>query len=428
MPVVCDACGFAYPSHGGIPVVMARPHDLVDQWRYRLAEFESSNDSARRRIVADLATKNMPAPTRARLERLARGMSLHAERIGALLHDAGIVGTRRRVPEPDGVPTEGSITSYIHHIHRDWGWDADGSTENTGALAEVEALLEPTTELGTMLVLGAGACRLASDVHRRATTTIAIDINPLPMIVAGRVLAGESVALVELPLAPPDLAHVYVDRDLRAPHPAKPGFVQLFADAFALPFQAGAFDTVLTPWFIDQVPKDLATFLPEIHRMLRPGGRWINHGPLIYHPSRTEVAARYPADELYELLASSGFAVVQRRATRLPYLQSPACTRGRAEIVLSFVATRGDTPASTSTSADAPAWTVDASVPIERFEGLDGYQAPHPLFATVVRLIDGERTALQIADVLVRDYKLPEAAATSGVLSCLAEIWRATRP
>lgn len=406
---------------------MARPHDVVDQWRYRLAEFESSNDGGRRRIVADLATKTIAAPTRARLERLTRGMALHGERLVALLHDAGIVGTRRRVPEPDGVPTEGSITSYIHHIHRDWGWDRDGSTENTDAFAEVTRVLGPEPRLGAMLVLGAGGCRLASDVHCFADTTVAIDINPLPMIVAAKVLHGEPVALVELPLAPPDLEHVYVDRDLRAPQLAGPGFVQIFADAFALPFAAGSFDTVLTPWFIDQVPKDIATYLPEIHRMLRPGGRWINHGPLIYHPSRTEVAARYPADELYALFAAAGFDVQQRRATRLPYLQSPACTRGRAEMVLSFAAVRGEPQGDARSPTEAPTWTHDPGAAVPRVLGLDRYQAPHPLFAAVVRLIDGQRTAAQIAEILIRDYKLPPDAATPGVLSCLQDIWRATQ-
>jgi len=410
---------------------MARPHDLVDQWRYRLAEFESSNDASRRRIVADLATKTIAAPTRARLERLGRGMALHGERLVALLGAAGIVGTRRRTSEPDGVPTEGSITSYIHHVHRDWGWDRDGSTENRDALAEVERVLGPDARLGSMLVLGAGGCRLASDVHRFADTTVAVDINPLPMIVATKVLRGEPVALVELPLGPPDLEHVYVDRDLQAPAPAAPGFVQLFADAFALPFRDGCFDTVLTPWFIDQVPKDLATYLPEIRRMLRAGGRWINHGPLIYHPSRTEIAARYPADELYELVGAAGFDLQQRRAARLPYLQSPACTRGRAEMVLSFVATRGDAPSPTGPPSRPPGrppnWTHDPGVAIPRLVGLDRYQAPHPLFAAVVRLIDGERSAAQIAEILIRDYKLPPGAATPGVLSCLQEIWRATQ-
>jgi SAM-dependent methyltransferase len=426
-PIVCEACGFEYPSYGGIPVVRARPHDLVDQWRFRLAEFETSNDGTRRRIVADLATKNIAAPTRARLERVARGLALHGERITGLLNDAGIVGTRRRAPEPDGVPTENSITAYIHQVHRDWGWDDDGSTENTDAFAEVAAVLGDAPRLGKMLVIGAGGCRLASDVHRFADTTIAIDINAAPMLVARKVLRGEPIALVELPLAPPDLARVYIDRDLKAPALPGPGFVQIFADAFALPFQAGTFDTVLTPWFIDQVPKDIATFLPEIRRMLRPGGRWINHGPLIYHPARTEIAARYPADELYGLVADAGFDMQASRATRLPYLQSPACTRGRAEVVLTFVATKAEREVATSPTDEPPEWTRNPGLPVPRLEGLDRYQPPHPLFATVVKLIDGERTAQQIAEILIRDYKLPPGAATPGVLTCLQEIWRATR-
>ena len=427
-PIACDECGFAYPTYDGIPVLMARPHELVEQWRFRLAEFETTTESTRTRIIADAATLPLRPGTRARLERLAQGLATHREIVVGLLGEAGITPTRRTAPEPAGVPTEGSISAYIHHIHRDWGWDEDGSTENRDSLAAVQAVLEAPPRLGAMLVLGAGACRLASELHRLgAELTVAVDINPLPMIVARRVLAGERVRLLELPLAPPDLAHVAVERSLHSAAGPAQGFVQIFADAFALPFEGGCFDTVLTPWFIDQVPRDIADLLPEIRRLLKPTGRWINHGPLIYAPSHTPTPARYPADELFALIETSGFAVARRREDRLTYLQSPACTRGRSELVLSFVATVDAVRTEDGPTVDAPAWTEDPTVPVPRFEGLLRYVAPHPLFATVATLVDGERTADAIAAILVRDYALPTHAATAGVLGCLREIWRATR-
>lgn len=429
-PPVCTGCGFAFPTHGSIPLVTARPHELAERWSAQLAEFEASGETGRLRIIADAATSSLHPATRARLERLAAGMASHRERVVGLLAAAGIVARKRVGPEPEGVPGESSISAYIHHIHRDWGWDQDGSHENREALDAVAAVLGAAPRLGRVLVLGAGACRLAYDLHRHghAEITIAVDVNPLPMIVARRVIAGEAVGLVELPLAPPDLARVAVDRQLRAPVPLGSGFVQLFADAFALPFRDHSFDTVVTPWFIDQVPRDLAAFLPEIRRMLREGGRWLNHGPLIYNPSRTPVAARYASDELFALIDAAGFVVEARREDRLTYLQSPACTRGRRELVLSFVARVGGAVVTASSPASgAPAWLDDPSLPVPRFEGLDGYAAPHPLFATVAGLVDGRRSTQAIAAVMIRDFALPADVATAGVASALREIWRATR-
>lgn len=410
-------------------MLVARPHELVDQWSFRLAEFEASNDATRARIIADLATKSLSPGARARLERLARGLALQRERIVAVLGEAGISALARKSPEPEGVPSEGSITSYLHHVHRDWAWDDQGSIENREALAAVARVLEPQPQLGAVLVIGAGACRLASDLHAygRADVTIAVDINPLPMLIARRVIAGESVRLVELPVAPRDLEHVFVERSLHAEHVVREGFVQLFADAFALPFASGSFDTVVTPWFIDQVPRDLASFLPVIRGLLRPGGRWINHGPLIYHPSHTELAARYASDEVLALAKAAGLVAQRSRADRLPYLQSPACSRGRAEMVFTFVAARVEVVEPELAAPASPVWIVDRSLSVPRFDGLDGYEPPHPLFGAVVRLIDGERSTDQIAAVLVRDFHLPVDAAAPGVGSCLAEIWRATR-
>jgi SAM-dependent methyltransferase len=427
VPPSCTACGFAFPSYGGIPVVMERPHDLVDQWRFRLAEFETINESLRTRVIADAATPALHPSTRARLERLAVALATHRAVLVGLLADAGVTPAKRAAPEPEGVPGEGSTTSYIHQIHRDWGWDADGSTENHDAFAAVAAVLGPEPKLGAMLVLGAGACRLAADLHRygSAAFTVAVDINPLPMIVSRRVLAGEQVRLLELPVAPPDLDHVAVDRRLGSADGPATGFVHLFADALALPFADASFDTVLTPWFIDQVPRDIATLLPMIRRVLRDGGRWINHGPLIYNPAHTPVAARYAADELFAIAPTAGLHVEQQRVDRLTYLQSPACTRGRRESVISFVARAGELEL--CAAVEDPAWLGQVGLAVPRFAGLDDYEAPHALFATVARLLDGARSTEEIAAILVRDYSLPPTAATAGVTACLREIWRATR-
>ena len=424
----CAACRFSFPTIGGIDCVFTRPQEVLDQWRFRADEFARNMEETRARILADLASGEVPAGTRARLELLHRRLDEHRARVLAILAQAGITASKRNAPDPPGVPGEASITSYYHQIHRDWAWDADGSRENTEAIAAIDRALAGTPPLGTMLVIGAGACRLPRDVHLRhgATTTLAIDINPLPMIVAHRVLAGEEVALFEFPISPSDLAHVCVDRRLHSDAPAAVGFHQLFADGLDPPLPAGRFDTVFTPWFIDQVPEDMATFLPVVHRLLRPGGRWLNHGPLVYHPNHTRLAHRRPLDEVLALVEASGFSLHRVARERTIYMQSPACTQARTESVITFVAERGDPPARVVES-ERPAWLDDTELPVPRFAGLDRYEAPHALFATIAALVDGERTTAEIARILVEKHRVPADAAKPGVQTCLREIWRATR-
>ncbi|WP_449288868.1 class I SAM-dependent methyltransferase [Micromonospora zhanjiangensis] len=55
------------------------------------------------------------------------------------------------------------------------------------------------------------------------------------------------------------------------------------ADALALPFPAGAFDTVFTAFGAIPFVADSAAAMSEVHRVLRPGGRWVFS---VTHPMR----------------------------------------------------------------------------------------------------------------------------------------------
>jgi SAM-dependent methyltransferase len=423
----CSACALEFPSVGGIPCVLADPGATLSQWRFRLHEAVTSIDDSRERILAELAGESMREPTRRRLTRLRDALAVHRERILAIMHEAGIDPAARTVPEGPSVPGEASITSYYHQLHRDWGWRDDETVENRAALAAVSAMIGDRP-LGRMLVLGAGAARLARDVHAAhcGSFTIALDINPLPLVVAARVLAGERVPMIEFPLSPRGLEQVAVDRELMTDAPPVRGFHPMFADGLDPPFPDCTFDTVLTPWFIDQVPPDMAALFPAIHRVLKPGGTWLNHGPLVYHPNHTLLVHRYRADEVLELVAASGFAIEGHAYDRLLYMQSPACAQGRTEMVLSFRARRIERVQ--HAVREPPAWLREHTLPVPLLAGLERYVAPHPLFAAVAALVDGRRSIADIAAVLVAKHGLPEAAAAGGVQACLAEIWRALDP
>lgn len=113
----------------------------------------------------------------------------------------------------------------------------------------------------------------------------------------------------------------------------------MFADGLAPPFADESFDTVLTSWFIDQVPRDLPAFIHTLTKLLRPRGRWLNQGPLVYR-EQTSFEKRYAREELFELARAAGLAVGDWSRTSQRYLVSPLTGNGRIESVLSFVATR----------------------------------------------------------------------------------------
>ncbi len=106
-----------------------------------------------------------------------------------------------------------AVLKCYENLFRDWAW---GGEECASFLSLVERLVvEP---LGRLAVYGAGAARLAVDVHRRFDheLTLAIDLNPFPLLIADALLRGERVTLPEFPVAPLSDRDVVVERELAA--------------------------------------------------------------------------------------------------------------------------------------------------------------------------------------------------------------------
>jgi SAM-dependent methyltransferase len=184
---------------------------------------------------------------------------------------------------------------------------------------------------------------LAYELHLRCrgTQTVAIDIDPYLLVIAKHVVRGASVRLTEASVKVMDGADLSRTWSLSAasgPLQAD-AFQCLFADGTHPPFADASFDSVVTPWFIDQVPHDLPAFVSELGRLLRPGGIWLNHGPLIY-PESIPFDRRYAQGELFELLAERGFSLLGSSRASERYLVSPLSGAGKVESVLSFLAER----------------------------------------------------------------------------------------
>ena len=133
--------------------------------------------------------------------------------------------------------TGNPVLEFSENLFRDWVW-GDKEAELTRALA---AKLLPE-EPGRLAVYGAGAGRLALDLHRslRPTATWALDLNPLPLLVAERLLRGEVVTLPEFPVAPHAEEDVVIMRQLRGPAAVGDGFSFAFADALHPPLSPGS--------------------------------------------------------------------------------------------------------------------------------------------------------------------------------------------
>ena len=213
--------------------------------------------------------------------------------------------------------------------------------ENERSLASVQRVTAKQP-LGRTLVLGAGGCRLAYDlhVHGGATETAVVDIDPYLLVVAEAVVRGARVNLTECSVNAPEIDPVGRRWTLSAPSgPLGAETFHLFlANGTEPPFAPETFDTVVTPWFIDQVPTDLPALVRRVHGLLVPGGRWVNHGPLIYRPDMLPIARWYSRQEVFDLAGAVGFTVEEWETNAHPHFVSPLTGRGLIESVLTFAA------------------------------------------------------------------------------------------
>ncbi len=416
---VCNSCGHESPSLGPVPCLLAEPSHWRERWSTDLAAFSAMMRAAANATRRDLARFDLTTSARRRLQGFLDASERNAERIRALLATAGIVGSDdaetvdATVAQADGrLP----LTHHYELLLRDWGWGHDVE-ENRRARDHLLGLVADRS-WGRTLVLGAGAGRLAYDLHQAEapSTTLALDLDPLLSLAAHAVLYAGGISLAEFPFAPDGAA--WTDRVLQRPAaPLRPGLHWLVADAIDPPVRRGAWDTVLTSWFIDVCDVDVRELITRIRTLLAPDGRWVNTGPLLYPASRPP-AQRYPPPEVLELVGLGGFEVDQHTLEDVDYLRSPMSGHARRESVLSFVAHKAEfNPAG---DRETPPWLILRNRPVP---SLGGGGSGQPLLDATAALVDGLRSIEDIADLLVQTLP-PELDRHDATAALLLELLR----
>ena len=325
-----------------------------------------------------------------------------------------------------GLPRQQGLESYYDNVFRDWAWD---NGENERLLDCIGRVLQPLPDYraGKVLTLGAGAGRLSYDFHRRyrAALSVALDLNPLLMLLASRVLQGHTVPLFEFPVAPIDKASCAVLRSCAAPE-ALPAdawgqFSLVLADGTQPPFRRDCFDTVLTPWYVDIIPQDFVDCVRNVNRLLGNGGIWLNTGSLAF--SHRNAAWCYSAEEAIEILAANGFEVLATERAAIPYLQSPASAHARVERAFSFCARKSAPAALPRPLAYSPPWIREPDRPVPDFDEFVVASAAHLLKAQALAAIDGRRTVDEIAAMVAKRYGLQKSEARGAVERILLETY-----
>jgi ubiquinone/menaquinone biosynthesis C-methylase UbiE/uncharacterized protein YbaR (Trm112 family) len=420
----CSACNTAFPQIGGIPWIFADPESSLGEWRNRLHYSLQQLSHESQRIKAELIAENHGPLTRKRLEQQLTATDTHKKMLRQLLLPVDVqsmqanyesqLAMRTRLPSDQGLNT------YYANVHRDWAW---GDAENQASLAQIRSVLPLDDPPGNVLVLGAGACRLAYDIHMQLETasTIAIDFNPLLLLIAKTVMSGETLQLYEFPIAPKSLDDFAVLRKLQAPDPLRENFFVVLGDVSRPPFADAAFDTVLTPWLIDIVAEDLTAFAARINLLLKPGGRWINFGSLAF--DSPERARRYSPEEVLLIAEDCGFAAPQVTQATIPYMCSPASRHGRQETVFTFAAKKQRDAENPGRYKALPDWLVTGKEPVPLLPSFRTQAMSTQIYSFIMSLIDGKRSIQDMAKVLEQQKLMTRKEAAPAIRNFLTRMY-----
>lgn len=419
----------------GIPCYFPDFEEIRARWGFEAKHLLFHLEANAQELARQFERPGVPRSTRERIKAFRRGCLEQRESFKRVLAPL----------EPEKIPMQvffdhfsgpskvkPALLEHVVNLHRDWAW---GSAENNASLEAIASLLPSGYAPGQLLVPGAGACRLAYDLHQqlKPEATIATEVNPLLLLCAKRILSGGTLNLYEFPSLPVDSGSYAVKRELRAPAGSVKGDFQLVLNDLVLPcFRPGAFDTIVTSWFIDAVPFDIRVLFPLLNALLKPGGLWINLGPTMY---RAPLPRFYSLEETMEVVTEAGFACEAQFQRYFPHLHSPASAHHRVERLLGFRARKERSVAMPTTPpteswGEVPDWFLDTSLPIELEMDLKTLAAMHRASAEILDGIDGKRSVTDVAAHVAGKLNLPGSFAQTFTKKTLFSVieWAQSNP
>jgi len=386
----------------GLPFVAQDPDACKAALAFDAYEFVSSTKALIKDLGLQASSPGLLDLTRRRLDLLRDANEKHLGIMEAVLSPLGhgSLPFADPTPQPAKKRSMPPLMKHYELICRDWSW----------GVAEVEAALDITkrvvgsarpSRVASALALGAGACRYPYEIHRwlAADYTLCVDISPLLLSCAKRVIEGETLELMEFPIIPKDLQSFALRSEARCPEPRATGFEFLVHDLDEWAFRDRSFDLVITSWLIDVVPIPPPRLFSLINRVLKEGGHWLNLGPLGFN--KRMLARYYSLEEVVAIVEAAKFDILSRDSSVVPYLQHPASAHGRTEGVLTFLARKeADAPLiDRAPASELPDWVADTSRPVRLAVDAHELKKGHEFSAHLL----GKLSASSSIDALAKD-------------------------
>lgn len=228
-----------------------------------------------------------------------------------------------------------SLRSLLRQAARDWS--AEGREERqlyTAILSRLDRYLPRGQDAGLrVLVPGAGLGRLAYEVAAMGYETQGCEFSLFMLLMSERIL-NHGRPFVVYPYLFPFSNLEHSDHQLASV--TLPDVAPSLPDGSQFSMVAGDFthiyrqqeacwDAVVTCFFMDTA-KNIVDYVHLIRQLLKPGGIWVNAGPLQWHWDGTpdEVSIELTLDELRRLIVDLGFTFLEEEVHESAYAQQRA--------------------------------------------------------------------------------------------------------
>jgi len=217
---------------------------------------------------------------------------------------------RKDTALPEQYPIDNGLACFL----RDWAWQPHTEQEVATTMETLfEQIDEFAPDLETALVPGAGTGRLACEIAGKYRNCLALDAS-FHMVRDFYNLLKREVQIHEVNLR----RNVVRTQDVVQEHRlsldpptdkrisevlSAADFSFFVGDALDVPLSDESISAIISVYFIDIVP--VRPLLREVRRLLKPGGLFLNFGPLRY--ASKDVNNMLSGEELLSLFSISGF-------------------------------------------------------------------------------------------------------------------------
>ena len=199
----------------------------------------------------------------------------------------------------------------LDYMIKDW-IKTDSTTEKIKQISSCinNSLRKINKTYDSVLYLGAGTCRLSSELQLGADNLWYVDYS-YTMGYFYKQLTVRNLSFYKVSLKNNEkVSQVAENIDISMNNYQKTKakssyFNYVIGDALQMPFPSAKFDLVLSIYFTDVV--SIKRLINEIKRVLRPGGTFLHFGPLDYHTKNIEEMLSY--EELVTMLQEENFEI-----------------------------------------------------------------------------------------------------------------------